>query len=285
MRSTGLRTLCRILLSALLVALASMAAGAQERRKIEVVPATAHNDGVTSLAFSPNGRFLLSGGGDSTPRLWDVATGRLLRIFRGHSGHINAVAFSPDGRFAVSGSLDATLKLWDIETGQAVHTFSGHSEYVTSVAFSRDGRSILSGARSDPTLEEEEKSDPIRLWDVARGRLIRTFKGQTWEVHSVALSPDRRLALSGDKDGKIKLWDTSKGRSIRTFTGNLPEIIAVAFAADARSALSASRDSALKVWTSRQVAKSGPLPSHQSQSVRSRSQLTVVVPQSAWTGS
>ena len=82
---------------------------------------------------------MLSGSADKTLKLWDAATGALLRTFEGHSDGVNSVAFSPDGTRVLSGSCDKTLKLWDAATGALLRTFEGHSGSVNSVAFSPDG--------------------------------------------------------------------------------------------------------------------------------------------------
>jgi WD40 repeat protein len=85
-----------------------------------------------------------------------VATGKVLRTFKGHSNMVHSVAFAPDGRTALSGSWDKTLKLWEVATGKELRTFRGHSDAVYSVAFLPDGRTALSGS-SDGTL---------KLWDL-----------------------------------------------------------------------------------------------------------------------
>ena len=71
---------------------------------------------------------MLSGSGDKTLKLWDAATGALLRTFEGHSDVVNSVAFSPDGTRVLSGSEDKTLKLWDAATGALLRTFEGHAD-------------------------------------------------------------------------------------------------------------------------------------------------------------
>jgi hypothetical protein len=109
---------------------------------------------VHSVAFSPNGKYIISGNGDNTLKLWDVNRGNCIRTFRGHTGWVWTVAFSPDGRYIVSGSSDNTIKLWDVNTGECIRTFRGHTDFVYSVAFSPDGRYIISG------------SVDIKLWKV-----------------------------------------------------------------------------------------------------------------------
>ncbi|MCX5785259.1 MAG: WD40 repeat domain-containing protein, partial [Elusimicrobia bacterium] len=131
--------------------------------------------GPMGVAFSPDGKYALSG--CNTLKLWDIATGKLLRTFARSGGAGNSVAFSPDGKYALSGSYhDKTLTLWDIATGKLLHTFEGHGHSVTSVAFSPDGQYALSGSY-DKTL---------KLWDIATGQLVRTFEGHGNSVTSVA---------------------------------------------------------------------------------------------------
>jgi tricorn protease-like protein len=100
---------------------------------------------VVSLAFSPDGRYVLAGSADATMRLWDVQTGEGIREFEGHTQSVTSVAFSPDSRYALSGSNDNTVRLWDVQTGEELRRFEGHTNNVTSVAFSPDGHYALSG--------------------------------------------------------------------------------------------------------------------------------------------
>jgi WD40 repeat protein/uncharacterized caspase-like protein len=283
----AVRYLLAILLLAALPFLTSGGAAAQGNPKVEVVAQLGHSISVSPVAFSPDGRSTMSGSQDNTIKLWDVATGRLLRTFQGHRAEVKSVAFSPDGRSVLSGSSelwgssDNTLKLWDAATGRQLRTFEGHSSGTDSVAFSPDGRRALSGG-ADNTLKLWDVATgrllrtvntghsggavavafspdgrsalsgsldrTLKLWDVATGRLLRTLKGHSREVKSVAFSPDGRSVLSGSHDKTLKLWDPATGRLLRTFQGHSDEVMSVAFAPDGRSALSGSSDRTLKLW-------------------------------------
>src|SRR5206468_1205333 len=88
-------------------------------------PATAH-----SVAFSPDGKNVLTGSSDGTSRLWETATGKEIRRFEGHSSFVDAVAFSGDGQYVLAGSGDKTARLWQTETGKEIRRFEGHSDTV-----------------------------------------------------------------------------------------------------------------------------------------------------------
>jgi WD40 repeat protein len=198
-----------------------------------------HTSSVYSVAFSPDRRLLASGSHDGTIKLWEVASGSLVRTLTGHTSTVRSVAFSPDGRLLASGSADETIKLWDVASGREVRTLSGHTDRVWSVAFSPDGRLLASGSY-DRT---------IKLWDVASGSLVRTLSGHTFIVWSVAFSPDGRLLAScacGKVEnyicvqGEIKLWDVATGREVRTLSGHTYDVYSVAFSPDGRLLASGS---------------------------------------------
>jgi WD40 repeat protein len=181
-----------------------------------------HSAAVTSVAFSPDGSILASGGRDGAVKLWNLASGSELRTLGG-SGQITSTAFSPDGRIVASAS-DKTIKLWDVASGDEVGTLGGHSELVTSVAFSPDG-SILASASEDKT---------IRLWDVASRHQVDTLNGHSDRVTSVEFSPDGGILASGSRDGSVKLWDMAPRGKVRTLAADSVIGGSVAFSPDGK---------------------------------------------------
>ena len=103
-------------------------------------------EGVKSVAFSPDGKTLASGGGDNVIHLWDMGTGKRKMTLTGHTHWVFSLAFSPDGKTLASGSVDSDIRLWDPHTGQHKKTLTGHGDWVRSIEFSSDGKTLVSGS-------------------------------------------------------------------------------------------------------------------------------------------
>ena len=172
-------------------------------QKPRLVVPIGHTTAVSSVAFSPDGKLVLTGSEDNTAKLWDL-NGRKIQSFSGHDTTVISVAFSPDGKTVLTGSWDKTAKLWDLN-GREIQSFSGHADAVRSVAFSPDGKTVLTGSW-DKT---------AKLWDL-NGRAIQSFSGHAKEIYSVAFSPDGKLVLTGSGDNTTKLWDTNAGKLLAT---------------------------------------------------------------------
>lgn len=251
--------------------------------KPEIFVQLGHAGDVTSVAFSSDGQYILSGGKDNTVKLWDVSTGKEIRTFRGHSGWVCSLAFTPDGRYAVSGSSDKTIKIWNIETGGVVRTFSGEEE-IQSMALSPDGRYLFAAGKGYDFnthadyftlkvlgLEDGKKlwvsqrykgfephvaffpdgkhvltsEGGIKMWEMRSGKLIREFADSGYDSN-IAISPDgKRILTAKFKD--LRIWDVEMGVLIKELSGH-GTIETVAFSPDGRYALSGCRDNTVRLW-------------------------------------
>ena len=121
-----------------------------------------HTQGITSVAYSPNGEAVITGSFDHTACLWDVNIGQLLHTLVGHTYPITSVAFSPEGKTVITGSIDDTARLWDVQTGDLLRTLEGHNLWINSVAFSPRGDCVVTRSRDGTA----------RLWDVKTEQLL-----------------------------------------------------------------------------------------------------------------
>ncbi|KAF5308966.1 hypothetical protein D9758_018970 [Tetrapyrgos nigripes] len=212
---------------------------------------------VFSVAYSPDGRYIVSGSDDNTVRIWDVQTGHQYgESFAGHTRWVRSVAFSPDGRHVVSGSDDHTIRIWDIQTGQQVgESLEGHRDLVNSVAFSPDGKHVVSGS----------DDNTVRIWDVQTGQQFgEPLEGHTEGVTSVAYSLDGRHVVSGSGDNTVRIWDLQTGHQFRgCFVGHTEAVWSVAFSPDGRHVVSGSSDKTVRIWDMQTCQQFGePLKVH-----------------------
>lgn len=179
---------------------------AEKRRAVE--EDEGHVDWVSSVAFSPDNKLLVSGSHDGTLILWDVLTGRQLRSIEGHRhdddhGSVTSVVFSADGKMLLSASSDKTMRLWDANTGAELRIFQSDG-YPEAAVFSPDGKMVASANCAGTT-----------LWDTLTGRLLRTFRKSINCITHVAFSPDGGTLLNDG--GIIQVRDLAKGRVVKSF--------------------------------------------------------------------
>jgi WD40 repeat protein len=191
-------------------------------------------EGITSLAFSADGNFLITGSYDQRVRLWNVNDGTIIKEFSGHKGTVWTVAFSPDGKTIASAGEDKTIKLWNIESGALLHSMTGHTLNIWSVRFSPDGTKIASGSFDNTA----------NIWNVAEGKLIKKLAGHSEAVVDVAWSPDGISLATGSDDKTINIWNVATGKVILTLDNESHDVYAVTFSADGKRLLTGSRDKA-----------------------------------------
>ncbi|MCP4404394.1 MAG: protein kinase, partial [bacterium] len=192
----------------------------------------------TSAAVTPDGAFALSAGSyESNVRLWNLKTGKCVRIFKGHTEEVRALAVTPDGSCLVSGGADTNIRLWKIETGHCLRVFRGHDSPVNALALSADGNVLLSGSERE-----------IRVWELNTGKYLRRCRELKDEVNALTITPNGKIALSAQRDNTICLSSVNSGRILQKLAGHSDKVNAVAVTPDGKLAVSGSSDKTLRVW-------------------------------------
>ena len=204
-----------------------------------------YEDAPIDIEISPDGKLLLIGSVEGTPKLLDAQTGATICQFSGHTNPVWELAFSPDGKYVATSSLDKTARLWKTENCEFVRVFSGHTDGVASVDFSPDGKYLATGSW-DKT---------ARLWDVETGLELRQFIGHTcYLVKTVRFSPDGKYLLTGNCDKTVKLWNVGTGLELYTLNGHTDQIWTEAFSGDGRYILTGSHDGTVRLWDLQKVS-------------------------------
>lgn len=191
-------------------AASSLAAGAAARVAAET---GSHTEGINCVAVSPDGFTIGTASDDSTAKLWDAATGALLRTLRGHGHYVFSIAFSPRAALALTGSFDETVRLWCSRSGALLRTLPAHSDPVTSASFSPDGSKVVTSSLDGL----------IRVWDADTGRCDATLMvcaSAPPPCSFACFTPNGHLILSSALDGKVRLWDAADGRLAKAFRGH-----------------------------------------------------------------
>src|SRR5882672_5839199 len=195
----------------------SQATPATPSDKPELVLQTGHTRSANAVAFSPDNRWLASGGKDNVIKIWDLTTGNVLRTLYGHTSNVNTLAVSADGKLLASGSgdindkrdlgiftqggvvggaQDNTVRIWSVQTGQQLQVLRGHQLPVGALAFSNDGHSLTSVS-----------GDAVKVWDVSAGTELRSQKTKYGKSGMERLNsmPSFSVFGGGDKERKQEL--------------------------------------------------------------------------------
>ena len=202
----------------------------------EVRALVTHHWEVESLAFSRDGKLLVSSNWDRKVRVMEFPGGNQVRDFESESKPV-CVAISPDSKVIASGDLSPAVTLWDREGGKEIRRLTGQTSRIWSVAFSPDGQRLASASADGSTV----------IWNVSTGQSLCTLSGHVGAVMSAVYSPDGKFVVSGGADDTVRFWDPATGQNLETL-GAHSGVWQVAFSPDGKYLAAGYADGTVNIW-------------------------------------
>jgi len=211
------------------------------------------NEQVCTIALSPNGKSVASGGGDRKVRLWRVETKKVVAKWSGHTDWVRSLCWSVDGERVVSGSDDGTIRVWDVRSGYGVlgPINTGH-ERVFAVIYSPDTTKIATGGLNE---------NALKIWDAKTGNLLSTIK-HDYQVWTLAWTSDQKRLITGSSTS-IRIFDTATWQQIAILEGHKGFVNALSLFQNDRLLASASHDYTVRLWNLDTNLPVGPIIQHE----------------------
>jgi WD40 repeat protein len=202
----------------------------------------AHLSLVESLEYSPDGKFLASGGYQEVI-LWDAQTGLPRQRLTGLADRVVALAFSAEGKLLAAGggvpTQDGEVKVFEVATGKLVTDVKGgHSDTVFGLCFSPDGKKLASGGADKF----------VKVFELPSGKLLKAFEGHTHHVLGVGWKSDGKLLASAGADNVVKVWNYEQGEQVRTIPAHGKQVTRLVFIGKTPQIATCSGDQTVRFW-------------------------------------
>lgn len=220
-------------------------------RPVLVLDSAGHTGKVYGAALTSDGRHLVTGSFDKTVRVWDIATGESVRVFRlpigpGPEGAIHAIAASPNGKMVAAGGVsadraldDSPIYLLDLESGQILRILKGNKGFVNALSFSPDGARLVSAGNRT-----------IHVFDVRTGQVEANLEGLQPQIRHLAFSPDGRKLAAVAEDAGGWIWALPSGKELASLRdGNRPSA-SIAWSSNGQTIAVGNKDGSISLWGS-----------------------------------
>ena len=239
----------------------------------------AHHGAIAGMAYSDDGRWLVTVGADATLKVWDATYHTLIRTIELDDGNATALALS--GTRAATGHADGKVVLWDLERAVKIATVQRNEANIWAVVFAGDPNHVAAASHDwkvalwdasqpsaplhvfdghqnavqalayDPRemlLASGSADETVRLWDLRTLGLKRSYRGHRDFVTAIAFSHSGKILASGALDGRIRVWSALSSRRLRSLNGHTGRITDIAFAPAGNLLASASEDGTVRLW-------------------------------------
>lgn len=209
------------------------------------------NDPITAIAVSTNGKYIFTGGGNSTVKIWSFEERKEIASLTGHSGRVDAIAVTKDGKHIVSASQDGSVRIWPFEEGKEVVILKSDSYVVTSLVVTIDGKHIVSGSNERTLI----------IWSLEERKQVGVLIGHRSLIGCVAISPDQQYIVSGSVDQTVKVWSFSERQEVASVeVGDVCNTVAVT--ADGKHVIWGLGNNTIGIWSFAEWGKVASLTGH-----------------------
>jgi len=193
----------------------------------------AHKSHVNAVAFSPDGKFLVSAGMDNLVKLWTVEEWSLFSTFFGHEKSANSLSFTPDGELLATSSTDGTVRIWTFPFGSEERT----EEKLRSARIAPDGDTVAS----------LDRKDRIRLWSLETGETLARLEHEA-RVTATAFSPDGDELLAAPAGAEVVRWDTDTGKELGRFAADGTAVAGITYLDDGSRIAASGYEGSVRIF-------------------------------------